>query len=178
MIDGKVVVGLIAFIAIVVAIAYFMTPSMSRFHDDDYGSWRGDCGSFNGCDSRDLRRAAAEAEARALREAAAVHEAKRHAAEYREAAAERDMRREESIKLVAEAEARSLQRAAARHEQASRMQADMANRAMTIASNAGLAANSYDALKMQQMELARSERGLVRQNMLNSAFAEPGCRRL
>lgn len=192
MADGKLVIGIVVFIAIVIAIMWFMGPARSGFYDGamfDYtmppvyeftnvpgvvyenGLPFGHRAGWSG--GHELRRAAAASETMALRDAAAVHEAKRRAAEFREEAAARDMRREEQIKLAAEAEARSLQNAAARHENLAKMQGDMASQAMSVATSAGMAANNFDAMKMQQMQLARSEHGLARERMLDSAFAAP-----
>jgi hypothetical protein len=186
MADGKLVMYIIVFIVIVIAIMYFMNGS--GFYDGaifdytmppvyEFTNVPGivyengmPFGHRAGWGGNELRRAAAVSETMALRDAASVHEAKRRAAEFREAAAARDMKREEHIKLAAEAEARALQNAAARHESLAKMQGDLASRAMNVATNAGLAADNYDAMKIQQMQLARSEHGLERDRMLDAAF--------
>lgn len=106
------------------------------------------------CEPRCDRRASL-AEAIALRNAANVQELKRKAAEYREMAAHRDMRREAALKRAAESESRSLRSMADVHERLSRDEAASAASAMAIADSAGARiADIKGARQMALMERA------------------------
>jgi hypothetical protein len=195
MTSKKVVIGIVVVIVIVIVIFGFM--SRSGFYDGaifDYTSptmynynYPGvyyengmACGSENpmlGWRAAELKRAAANAEAIALRQSAMVHEAKRRGAQYREMAAERDMKREAAIKRAAENESLSLQAMAKRHEDIAAAETAMSAQASAMAQTAGSKITSLGATKMTEMNNAIAQRDLARMSMLNAANVSPGCGR-